>query len=164
MVERLRVCLVYDCLLPHTVGGAERWYRNVGERLAVEGHEVTYLTLRQWPRCADAGAPGARVLAVGRLVAVSAPSGRRRIGPPLLFGLGVLWHLARRGARYDVVHTASFPYFSLLSAALVRRPHGFRLFVDWHELWSRRYWLIYLGTFCRTIGPAMNFPCVRTSH
>ena len=46
----MRVCVVYDCLFPYTVGGAERWYRNLAERLAAEGHEVTYLTLRQWDR------------------------------------------------------------------------------------------------------------------
>src|ERR1700729_3261337 len=44
----MRICLVYDCLFPHTVGGAERWYRNLGERLAADAHDVTYLTLRQW--------------------------------------------------------------------------------------------------------------------
>src|SRR5262249_48379662 len=44
----VRICIVYDCLYPHTVGGAERWYRNLSERLADEGHDVTYLTLRQW--------------------------------------------------------------------------------------------------------------------
>ena len=47
---RMRICVVYDCLFPYTVGGAERWYRNLAERLAAEGHEVTYLTLRQWER------------------------------------------------------------------------------------------------------------------
>ena len=41
----------------------------------------------------------------------------RRILPPLVFGLGVLWHLLRHGRRYDVVHTCAFPYFSLLAAA-----------------------------------------------
>ena len=30
----MRVCIVYDCLFPYTVGGAERWYRNLAERLA----------------------------------------------------------------------------------------------------------------------------------
>src|SRR5262249_53168892 len=50
MLAGMRVCLVYDCLFPHTVGGAERWYANLAERLAAEGHEVTYLTLRQWPK------------------------------------------------------------------------------------------------------------------
>ena len=32
----MRICLVYDCLYPYTVGGAERWYRNLAERLAAE--------------------------------------------------------------------------------------------------------------------------------
>ena len=49
----MRICLVYDCLFPHTVGGAERWYRSLAERLAADGHEVTYLTLRQWDRGTD---------------------------------------------------------------------------------------------------------------
>ena len=33
----MRICLVYDCLFPYTVGGAERWYRNLAERLAELG-------------------------------------------------------------------------------------------------------------------------------
>ena len=121
--SRMRICLVYDCLFPHTVGGAERWYRNLGERLAAEGHEVTYLTLRQWDRGVDPGVPGVRVLAVGPRMALYA-GGRRRILPPVVFGLGVLWHLLRRGRRYDVVHTASFPYFSLPMAGALRGSAG----------------------------------------
>ena len=54
-------------------------------------------------------------------MALYAGPGRRRILPPLVFGLGVLWHLLRHGRRYDVVHTASFPYFSLLAAGALRR-------------------------------------------
>ena len=52
------ICLVYDCLFPHTVGGAERWYRGLAERLVADGHEVTYLTLRQWRAGTDPGRPG----------------------------------------------------------------------------------------------------------
>jgi glycosyltransferase involved in cell wall biosynthesis len=140
----VRICLVYDCLFPLTVGGAERWYRNLAERLARDGHEVTYLTLRQWEAGEDPGLPGVQV----RAVAPGLPlyvHGRRRIAPPLMFGLGVLWHLLVRGGRYDVVHTASFPYFSLLAAALARPLRRFRLVVDWHEVWSRSYWREYLG-------------------
>src|SRR5438552_1957821 len=117
---RIAVCLVYDCLFPHTVGGAERWYRNLAERLAAEGHEVTYLTLRQWPRGEQAGVSAVRVVAVGPRMPLYV-RGRRRILPPLLFGLGVVAHLLRHGRRYDVVQTASFPYFSLLAAGVARR-------------------------------------------
>jgi glycosyltransferase involved in cell wall biosynthesis len=140
----MRICLVYDCLFPHTVGGAERWYRNLGERLAAAGHDVTYLTLRQWDRGVDPGVPGVRVVVAGPRMGLYAEDGRRRILPPLVFGAGVLWHLLRHGRSYDVVHTASFPYFSLLAAGAVRPLPRFGLFVDWHELWSRTYWRSYL--------------------
>ncbi|MGN6187700.1 MAG: glycosyltransferase, partial [Conexibacter sp.] len=152
----MRICLVYDCLFPHTVGGAERWYRNLGERLAGEGHEVTYVTLRQWDRGVDPGVPGVDVRAVGPQMPlyVSDASGRRRILPPLVFGVGVLLHLLRHGRRYDVVHTASFPYFSLLAAGLVRPLHSFALVVDWHEHWSPAYWREYLGPLAGRVGAA----------
>jgi len=157
----MRVCLVYDCLFPYTVGGAERWYRNLGERLAADGHEVSYLTLRQWDRGERGEVPGVRVVAVGPRMELYAADGRRRILPPLVFGAGVLWHLLRRGRSYEVVHTASFPYFSLLAAAAARPLGRFRLVVDWHELWSRDYWLEYLGAIGGRIGDAVQGLCLR---
>jgi glycosyltransferase involved in cell wall biosynthesis len=156
----VRVCLVYDCLFPHTVGGAERWYRNLAERLAADGHEVTYLTLRQWDRDARPHLPGVVVRSAGPRMALYV-GGRRRIGPPLVFGAGVLWHLLRRGRRYDVVHTASFPFFSLLAAALARPLHRYGLVVDWFELWSRAYWRDYLGAAGGRIGWAVQTLCLR---
>src|SRR5690242_13069872 len=147
----MRICLVYDCLFPHTVGGAERWYRSLAERLATDGHEVTYLTLRQWDRGVDPGVKGVDVRVVGPRMKLYSGPGRRRILPPLVFGAGVLWHLIRHGGRYDVVHTCSFPYFSLLAAALVRR-RRYRLVVDWFEVWSRGYWRDYLGRVGGDVG------------
>jgi glycosyltransferase involved in cell wall biosynthesis len=147
----VRILIVYDCLFPHTIGGAERWYRNLAERLADEGHDVTYLTLRQWKRGERADFGGVRVVTGGPRMALYAGA-RRRILPPLVFGIGVLWHLLRHGRSYDVVHTASFPYFSLLAAGLLRRPARYGLVVDWHELWSRDYWREYLGPLGGRIG------------
>ena len=115
----MRICLIYDCLFPHTVGGAERWYRNLGERLAAAGHDVTYVTLRQWDRGVDPSYAGVRVRTAGPRMELYT-GGRRRVLPPLVFGAGVLAHLARHGRSYDVVHTASFPYFSLLAAGALR--------------------------------------------
>jgi glycosyltransferase involved in cell wall biosynthesis len=157
----MRICLVYDCLFPYTVGGAERWYRNLGERLAADGHEVTYLTLRQWKPREGAEVSGVRVLTAGPRMSLYTESGRRRILPPLVFGAGVLLHLLRRGGRYDVVHTASFPYFSLLAAALARPLRGYRLVVDWHEVWSLDYWREYLGPLGGRIGNAVQALCLR---
>jgi glycosyltransferase involved in cell wall biosynthesis len=156
----MRVCLVYDCLYPYTVGGAERWYRNLGERLAAEGHEVTFLTRRQWERDSDVDVPGVRVLAVSPRMELYA-HGRRRLLPPVLFGLGVLRHLLRYGRGYDVVHTASFPYFSVLAAAAARKRGGFRLVVDWHEVWTRAYWRDYVGPVAGRLGWCIQQACLR---
>jgi glycosyltransferase involved in cell wall biosynthesis len=158
----MRICIVYDCLYPYTIGGGERWYRNLAERLAVEGHEVTYLTLRQW----DHGTAldldeRVRVVTAGPRMALYTASGRRRILPPLVFGLGVLWHLLRHGRRYDVVHACAFPYFSLLSAALLRRARGYRLEVDWFEVWSDAYWRDYLGGLGGRVGGLVQRLCAR---
>jgi glycosyltransferase involved in cell wall biosynthesis len=160
----MRVCVVYDCLFPHTVGGAERWYRNLAERLAAAGHEVTYLTMRQWDRGEDPGVPGVEVVAVAPRMGLYKSDGARRIAPPLAFGAGVLWHLLRHRRRYDVVHTASFPYFSLLAAGLLRRPAGFRLVVDWHEVWSAEYWREYLGGLGGRIGALVQRLCARPAQ
>jgi glycosyltransferase involved in cell wall biosynthesis len=160
----VRICLVYDCLFPHTVGGAERWYRNLAERLASDGHQVTYLTLRQWNRGADPGLDGVDVRSVGPQMRLYTSPGRRRILPPLVFGTGVLLHLLRHGRRYDVVHTASFPYFSLLAAAAVRPAGNYRLVVDWHEVWTRDYWLEYLGPLGGRIGWFVQTICLRITQ
>ncbi len=155
----MRICLVYDCLFPHTVGGAERWYRNLALRLAAEGHDVTYLTLRQWDDEPDL--PGVRVVVAGPRMALYSGPGQRRVLPPLVFGAGVLWHALRHGRSYDVVHTASFPYFSLLALAVARPLGRYGLVVDWHELWSREYWRSYLGPIGGRVGWLVQGLCLR---
>src|SRR4051794_41809487 len=95
----MRVCLLYDCLFPYTVGGAERWYRNLGKRLVEAGHEGDYLTLRQWEGPRELELDGMRVRAVGPRLALYTADGRRRILPPLVYGAGVLLRLLAGGPR-----------------------------------------------------------------
>ena len=155
----MRICILYDCLFPWTIGGAERWYRNLAERLAADGHEVTYLTLRQWDAADPPILPGVRVVAVGPRLPLYR-SGKRRIWPPVRFGIGVFLHLLRNGQRYDRVHTASFPFFSLIAAGVVRPLAGYQVSVDWHEVWNRSYWRAYLGRL-GGVGVAIQAWCAR---
>jgi glycosyltransferase involved in cell wall biosynthesis len=156
----MRIAIVYDCLFPHTVGGAERWYRNLADQLGA-GHEVTYLTRRQWGRDQEPDT-NFEVMPVSPGGDLYTRSGRRRIRPPLRFGIGVFWHLLRHAKSYDVVHCAAFPYFSLLGAAFaLRLRRGGRLVVDWHEVWSREYWISYLGPVGGRIGNLVQKACAR---
>jgi glycosyltransferase involved in cell wall biosynthesis len=151
----VRICLIFDCLYPWTVGGVERWFRALAERLAAAGHEVTYLTLRQWPRGGRPDVPGVRVVPVGPRMELYA-GGRRRIWPAIRFGAGVLRHLLRHGRRYDVVHCASTPFFALHAAGIARRRGRYRLVVDWIEVWTRSYWREYLGGVAGTVAWAVQ--------
>ena len=159
----MHVCLVYDCLFPYTVGGAERWYRALADELVAGGHQVTYLTRKQWDDEDPPRIDGVEVIAVSRRDELYTEGGRRRIRPPLRFGWGVFRHLARNRRRYDAVHTGAFPYFSLIAAraALLRRP--VEIGVDWFEVWSWGYWRDYLGPLGGAVGWAVQRLCIALS-
>ena len=156
----MKICVIYDCLYPWSIGGAERWYRSLAEALAARGHQVTFLTLTQWKREDPARIAGINIVPVGPRMALYR-RGQRRILPPLRFGWGVFLHLLRYGNQYDVVHTASFPYFSLLAVGVTRFVHRFRITCDWHEVWSRDYWRVYLGRAGGDIGWLIQRCCAR---
>ena len=110
-----------------------------------------------------AGVAGVEVVAVGPTMPLYSDD-RRRLSPPISSALGVLTHLLRRGHRYDVVHTASFPYFSLLAAATARRlapvPNRRRL----DRGLDPGYWLEYLGPFGGRLGWRVQRLCADTKH
>jgi glycosyltransferase involved in cell wall biosynthesis len=157
----MRICLVYDCLYPWTVGGGERWYRNLAAEFAAAGHEVTYLTRLQWDADDVPRIPGVEVVAVSPREPLYGDDGNRRVGPPVRFGWGVLRHLLRARRRYDVVHTCAFPYFSLLATRAALVGSGTRVGVDWFEVWTPAYWRAYLGRGGGRIGELVQRACVR---
>ena len=124
--------------LPEHGRRAERWYRNLAERLAAEGHEVTYLTLRQWAGRRGAAIPGVAGRRRGAAHALYGARGRRRIAAAR-FGLGVFWPPA---APRPALRRRPHRVVSLLLAARRRRRASARgasaLIVDWHEVWTPR--------------------------
>jgi len=158
----VRVCLVYDHLYPATIGGGERWMHDLALALASAEHEVTYLTMRHWDG-EPPELPGVRVIGLVPAGSVYA-EGRRAMAPPARFGVAVGMFLLRHGSRFDVVHTAAFPYFPLLAAGIARRRCGYRLFADWYEVWSRAYWRRYAGAVVGTVGWLVQRACIRVPH
>jgi glycosyltransferase involved in cell wall biosynthesis len=159
----LRICLVFDCLYPYTVGGGERWYRALAEGLAGRGRRVTYLTRLQWePASGGADVPGVDVIAVAPAMELYV-EGRRSVSVQLRFALGVFRHLLVHGARYDVVQTPAL-HVSLLAVLAARPFRRFQLVVDWFEVWTREYWLEYLGGVAGRLGWAAQRFTARSRH
>ena len=160
----MRVLLIYDCLYPNTVGGAELWLRALAERLGRE-HQVEYLTRRQWEGD-DPGVTGFEVVAVSRGGDLYTESGRRRLRPALAFGFGVFAHLVRRRGAYDVVHCLSYPYFSVLAVrlALAGRRQRPQVFIEWLECLSPGWWREYAGRVGGIFGRALQGLCVRLTR
>jgi len=137
--------------------------RDLALHLAKSGHDVVYLTMQHWDAETPPKLEGVRVLGLvhpGRVY----EDERRTLGPPLRFGFAVARHLARHGRDYDVVHTASFPFFSVLAAAAMRRRGRYRLFVDWHEVWTRSYWRHYAGFVTGSIGWLVQRACIHVQQ
>ena len=135
---------------------------DLGVALAAAGHEVTYVTMRHWDDAPPVieGVEIVGLVPAGKVYA----EGRRSLGPPVRFGLAVGRYLIRHGHRFDVVHTAAFPFFPMLAAGLARRRAGYRLVADWYEVWSRRYWRRYAGRLVGTVGWLVQRRCVRMRH
>jgi glycosyltransferase involved in cell wall biosynthesis len=124
-------------------------------------HSVTYLTRKQWG--AEGPETSFATIAVAPGGNLYTKSGRRRIWPPIRFGVGVFFHFLRHGRSYDAVHSASFPFFSLLGAALALKltRAKARLIVDWWELWTLEYWRSYLGSVGGRVGAEIQGFCTR---
>jgi glycosyltransferase involved in cell wall biosynthesis len=159
----LHICIAYDRLYPWSIGGAERWYRRLAERLASDGLRVTYLTTRQWSAGDEPCLPGVRVIAIARDDALYG-RGHRRLGPVLRFGLALWLHLLRHGYRYDVVHTSAMSSSAAFAARSLAPARGYRLVLDWWEVWAWTYWRRYLGPVTGTVGWLMQRQTARLRH
>jgi len=161
----LRVCIVYDCLFPWTTGGAERWYREVAEYLRAEGANVRYLTRLQWSAANAPEIPGVEVVVVAPESELYEADGTRKVLPPLRFGLGVFLWFVRHRREVDVVQLANFPFFSLIAARLALVGSGAEIYVDWLEIWPRRFWVGYAGRGAGELGFIIQWLCIRlTQH
>lgn len=159
----MRIALVYDRLYPQHIGGLERYYDALARGLA-EANTVSYIT-RGVDGVDPVGFRPYRVVTVAPSSPYYSARGNRRIWPTVRFGIGVFVHLLRHGRDYDIVQSASFPFFSVIAArlafALRRRRNRPKLVVDWLEVWPREYWISYTGSLFGRVGYAIQQLCMR---
>jgi glycosyltransferase involved in cell wall biosynthesis len=154
--------VVYDCVYPSSIGGAEFWLRELSESLSTSGWEVTYLTSRIGSE-APSPITGVDVIPVSSTRGLYDNEGKRRTLPALTFGMGVFWHLVRHRRRYDSVVVASFPYFSVLGARTALIGRSGSLTVLWLEAWTKGFWTQYAGEVTGRVGYLVQWLTIKAS-
>ena len=163
LLRGLNVCVVYDCLFPLTLGGAERWYRALVNQIVTSGASVTYLTRRQWEH-EKPNWNGVTVIDVSARSELYDAEGIRRIAPAVAFGMGTFAWTIRHRREYDAVILASFPFFSLLAIRGALFGLNTPVFVDFLEVWSSKYWRSYSGTVKGSFGAVIQRICIKVTH
>ena len=125
----------------------------LAERLAADGHSVTYLTLRQWDRGARGrGRRGLRAASPGRgwrsTSTVAGGSCRRSV----FGGRRAVASAAPRSSLRRRPHGVVSVLLAARGRGRAAAARGYDLVVDWFELWSRAYWRDYLGGVGGRVG------------
>ncbi|MGY1781206.1 glycosyltransferase [Geodermatophilus sp. SYSU D01036] len=160
----MRIAVVYDCLYPWTTGGAERLFRSYAEEWVAQGHEVTYLTRRQWDAGEEPEVPGVRVRAIAGRVGLYDEGGSRRLGPALTFALAVAWYLLRHRRAHDVVYVSAIPPVNVPAARVALLGSRALLLTDWLEIWRPEQWREYSGAVAGRLAGLVQAVGIRMSR
>jgi len=139
-----RLAVVFDCVFPLSTGGGERQYRLFAESFAGAGHQVDYLTRRQWADRAPT-MDGPTVIAISGPTELYDAVGTRRALPAVAFAWGVFRHLASHRSRYDAVLVSAMPVLNVFAARFALLGSRTRMCSDFLEVWRREQWLEYSG-------------------
>lgn len=154
-MPELRVAIVYDCLYPLTRGGGERVYRAMADVLVEAGHEVEYVTRRQW----EPGDPPTERFSI---VGVSSgelygSDGTRSLAGALRFSWGVFRHFSSRRTTYDLIIASALPVLTVLAVRLARIARRGTVVADWLEVWTWPQWRRYAGPVAGALAWVLQF-------
>jgi len=133
---KTRVVIVSDTLFPWFVGGKERRLQSFANTTENSDFEVIFATMKWW----EGDAPKGHV-ALSRKYEIY-KNGRRSIFSALSFALSCF---KVASLRPDLVEADQIPVLHLWPLKIVCQIRKVPLSVTWHEVWSKPYWLKYLG-------------------
>lgn len=148
----MRVAFFFDCLYPHTTGGAEKVYRRFAEAFRDAGHDTTYLTRKQWDGEDKIDDDGLRVRALIGSRGLYDVDGVRRPSTAVVFAAAIFFHLLRSRKRYDAVFVSATPVLNAIAARLALVGTGVLLDVDYMEVWTREQSIEYSGPLVGSIA------------
>ncbi len=140
----MKIAFVYDCPYPWSTGGIEVIKNKEAEELAKD-NEIHFFTM-QWK--------GMHKTTIRNNVIYHAwypasattiyKKGKRSLMKAIAFSLGMVRLFKYR---FDVVVIDQFPYLHIPIVLLYSKLTGCKLIMEVSEVWDKKYWQSYLGTF-----------------
>lgn len=149
----LKIAIISDSLFPVNLGGAERVYRAMADSFASEGHEVTYITRKQWEPESKPKTPfEIAEIWEGELYD---PAGTRKPAAGVRFAFAARQYLKRAG-QFDLAVVSATPLLNVLFTQGTLRKQECLLAVDWLEVWPAKKWRSYSGTLVGTVAALLQ--------
>jgi len=141
----MKILIICEAVFPENKGGLERWMNWFGTELASLGNEVSYLNAADVHETRN----GVSFIPVSKEKWEYLDNGQRSIAQSLKFALKIRSKV--EAINPDVIYSVQAPIFSVFTLHFFR-PKKYLLIVEWFEIWSKRYWVEYLGNFRGFIG------------
>lgn len=148
----MRVLIISDAVHPFNKGGKETRLKELTHRLA---DEVSFLifTMKWWDEPGEhVDQHGIRHIAVSKNIPLYSSENVRSIYQAVYFACVLFWPLIKHRKEYDVIDADQIPYFQLFTVRFVNFFLGKKFVCTWHEVFGKKYWKKYLGSFKGSIA------------
>ena len=137
----MKIAFVSDSIYPYNKGGKETRSYELAKNLSKKGHEVHFYTMKFWEGKDVIKKDGFYLHGIGK--ARPLYKGKTRsIKQAILFGFSAFKLL---GEDYDIIDADHMVYFHLFPLKLASMLKGKPLYITWHEVWGKEYWVKYMG-------------------
>lgn len=138
----MKIIFVSDAIFPYNKGGKEKRIFELSTRLSKKGNDVHIYTMKWWQGNSIRQENSVTLHGVCPLKSLYV-NGRRSIWQAIYFAMKIFFPLLK--AKFDIMEVDHMPHFPVYTCKLVTLLKRKKLFVTWHEVWGKKYWLDYLG-------------------
>jgi glycosyltransferase involved in cell wall biosynthesis len=138
----MKIIFVSDAIYPYHKGGKEKRIFELTTRLAKKGHEVHLFTMNWWKGEKVKKENNVILHGVCPLYPIYVKE-RRSISQAIFFSFRIIIPLLKE--KFDILEADNIPHFPVYSCKLICLLKRKKMFLTWHEVWGKKYWLSYLG-------------------
>ena len=140
----MKILLICEAVFPENKGGIERWFQTLGGEFLRKGHEVTHYNASN----INGHRGGIFYKSSSETKWSYRDGGVRSKSQAIQFAINLFKWL--RKEQFDIIYCSSVPIFSIFGVFLAKK-RGPKVFIEWFEIWTFRYWIRYSGIVA---GPA----------